>query len=162
VVQALGSDPAQVASTLRAQITPAQRAQWRKGDAASWAQEAYGVARSVAYTVGSPAACQQDAAPITLPAGYDAKAQAAAALQLERAGVRLGVVLNQALAGVTVPAAATPAFAQAAEPVPTNGAPAGGRTPASLACSAEADAKGLHGRERQTFRRACIRDKRSS
>lgn len=107
VVQAMGSDPASVAATLRAGITPAQRAEWQKGDATSWAIEASAVARSVAYTVGSRPGCG-DAAPITLPAGYAAKAQAAAALQLQRAGVRLGLVLNRALAGASVPAASAP------------------------------------------------------
>ncbi|USI72875.1 S1/P1 nuclease [Sphingomonas morindae] len=159
VVQALGSDPAQVAAMLRARITPALRTQWQKGDAASWAQEAYGIARSLAYSAGSPAACSQDPAPITLPAGYDLKAQAAAAVQLERAGVRLGLVLNQALADVALPAAAA-ASTPAATPGSAGPAQGGGRTPASLACSAAADSKGLHGRGRQAFRRSCIRNQR--
>lgn len=146
VVQALGSDPVQVASTLRARITPVLRAQWRKGDPAAWAQEAYGVARSVGYTIGSPAECSQDPAPTALSTGYDARAQAAAAVQLERAGVRLGLGLNEALAGVTVPAImSAPASASAANTVRitilVGDASANGRTPASLACSAEADAK---------------------
>jgi hypothetical protein len=50
-----------------------------------------------AYTLHSPAGCASDAAPIPLPADYDAKANAAAALQIERAGVRLALVLNRAL-----------------------------------------------------------------
>ena len=32
-------------------------------------------------------------------------------------------------------------------------------TPESKACSAQADAKGLHGKDRQTFRRACLKGK---
>ena len=34
------------------------------------------------------------------------------------------------------------------------------RTPESLECSKQADAKGLHGSERRHFRRTCIRDMR--
>ena len=98
VVQALGSDPATVAATLDARITPAQRAAWQQGDPAAWATDSNQVARSTAYTVGSPPGCQSDAAPIALPTGYDATAQAVAALQLEKAGVRLAMVLNTALA----------------------------------------------------------------
>ena len=97
VVQALGSDPQTVADQLRAEITPADKAEWEKGDPRSWAQEAYSVARSVAYTVGSQPGCGGDAGPLPLPAGYAEKAETAAKVQLERAGVRLGEVLNDDL-----------------------------------------------------------------
>ncbi|WP_267389781.1 S1/P1 nuclease [Sphingomonas sp. GC_Shp_3] len=102
VVEELGTDPAQVAIELRANVTPAQRQQWQQGSPSDWAQEAFQVARSTAYTIGAPPSCQQDAAPIPLPSGYAERAKAAAAVQLERAGVRLGVVLNRALAAVPV------------------------------------------------------------
>ena len=154
VVDATGSDPATIATMLRGQITPAQRVQWQRGDATTWAQEAFAVARSVAYTINSQPGCG-DAAPISLPAGYDAKAQAAAAVQLERAGVRLALVLNRALANVTA-VSSTPAATTKEGATPTR-APASGRTPASLECSAEADQQGLHGKERQNSRRACMR-----
>jgi hypothetical protein len=156
VVDGIGSNPATVAIMLRSHIAPAQRAQWQRGDATTWAQEAFAVARSVAYTINSQPGCG-DTAPIALPAGYDAKAQAAAAVQLERAGVRLGSLLNRALANVNVtagPSAPTPTLEKAAL---LARAAAKGRTPASLECSAEADQQGLHGKERQKFRRACIR-----
>jgi len=102
VVEASGTDPARVAIELRANVTPAQRQQWQQGSPSDWTQEAFHVARSTAYTIGSPPSCQQDATPIPLPPGYSKRAQAAAAVQLERAGVRLGVVLNRALAAVPV------------------------------------------------------------
>ena len=95
VVQALGSDPQTVADQLRTEITPAQTAEWEKGDPRSWAQEAYRVGRSVAYTVGSQPGCGMDAGPLPLPAGYAEKADAAAKVQLERAGVRLAAELNR-------------------------------------------------------------------
>jgi len=162
-VEALGRDPDQLAATLRARIKPAQAVAWQQGDAATWAMEAFQVARTTAYRVGSPAGCQSDAAPIAAPAGYDAAAQAAVALQLERAGVRLASVLNRALAKVAVaaPAPVSVPAAGSARPAPTHASTMAGRTPESLACSADADARGLHGKERQRFRRGCIRDRRA-
>lgn len=102
---AVGKDFGAVAMTLRGRITLAQRAQWQSANPAIRATEAFDVERSTSYAIGSPAGCQTDVLPISLPAGYEAKAQAAAALQLEKAGVRLAVVLNRALANVPVPAA---------------------------------------------------------
>ena len=97
LIATMGSDPAALAQTLRGQITPAQRTAWQKGDPKAWALESYGLATSMAYWPGAPAGCARDAGPVALPAGYDAPAQAAVALQLEKAGVRLAWVLNQAL-----------------------------------------------------------------
>lgn len=156
VETAVGKDVGAAAATLRGRITPADRREWRSDDPAAWAREAFGVAKGVAYTIGSPAGCQQDAAPIALPDGYEAKAQAAAMLQLERAGLRLGMVLNRALASVEVPdTASLPAGASVAAPATPSSQQ--GRSPVSLACSADADAQGLHGKERQRFRRTCMR-----
>jgi hypothetical protein len=94
LVTPLGSDPVAVAETLRAAIGPAQRAAWSQGDAAVWAMESYGVAKAVVYWPGAPAGCAPDAAPVSLPEGYEAKAEAAVKVQLEKAGVRLAWVLN--------------------------------------------------------------------
>ena len=99
VVEAMGADPTALAGKLRAQISAAQRRAWEKGDAAAWALESFGVAKAVTYTVGSPPGCSPDAGPRSLPAGYEAASQKAAAIQLERAGVRLASVLNRALGG---------------------------------------------------------------
>ncbi len=161
VVESIGLDAAQVAATLRARITPADRRMWQQGEATSWAMEAFQVARSTAYTIGSPAGCPQDPSPVALPSGYAQHAGAAAALQLERAGVRLGILLNRALAGVTVDLA-LPDAVTSVSTAPAQSASGGakGRTPASVACSAAATARGLHGNERQRFRRRCIRGQR--
>lgn len=156
VVDAVGSNPATVATVLRSHITSAQRVQWERGDATGWAQEAFAVARAVAYTINSQPGCG-DTAPIALPAGYDVKAQAAAAVQLDRAGVRLALVLNRALANVTETAGSNTPVPTSEKGAPRARAAGNGHTPASLACSADADQQGLHGKERQTFRRACIR-----
>jgi hypothetical protein len=97
IVQELGAEPASLAATLVLRITHTQKAAWEKGTAKDWAAESYQVARSAAYTLGSPAGCNSDPTPIALPAGYDARAKAAASIQLERAGVRLALLLNRAL-----------------------------------------------------------------
>ncbi|WP_454887794.1 S1/P1 nuclease [Sphingomonas oryzagri] len=97
VVKALGSDPVALGAELRARITPAQKTTWQRGGPQSWATESFAVARSVAYTIGSPPGCTSDSAPRPLPSGYEAEAKAAAAIQIERAGVRLALVLNRAL-----------------------------------------------------------------
>ncbi len=41
----------------------------------------------------------------------------------------------------------------------TGVAPKGARTEASLACSASADSKGVHGKDREKFMRACKKSK---
>ena len=41
----------------------------------------------------------------------------------------------------------------------TGPAPKGARTEASLACSASADSKGVHGKDREKFMRACKKGK---
>ena len=97
VVQALGADPQSVATALEAQITSADRSTWEQGDPRTWAIESFSMAQTVAYTAYSQPGCDSDAAPITLPPSYPARAQAAAALQLKRAGVRLALELNRAL-----------------------------------------------------------------
>ena len=97
VVQLLGTDPAAVAAQLSAQITSVERTQWDGGDPRAWAQEAYLVAKTSAYALNTPPGCGFQAAPIGLPDAYVANAKAAAALQLERAGVRLAKLLNTTL-----------------------------------------------------------------
>jgi hypothetical protein len=59
--------------------------------------ETHQVATRVAYWPGTPARCDPSAAPVSLPAEYDARARRAAALQLQKAGVRLAEVLNRAM-----------------------------------------------------------------
>jgi hypothetical protein len=96
-VEALGKDPNAVARSLEARITPAQKARWGKGDARSWALEAFGVAQGKVYTLGSRPGCDT-AGPIALSPSYVAGARRVVAEQLSKAGVRLGAVLNRALA----------------------------------------------------------------
>ena len=97
VVEALGPDSEQLAMQLSGKILPSQKAAWEQGDVKSWAMESYLVGKTVVYTIGSAPGCDRDKGPIALPEGYAERAQAAAAIQLERAGVRLASLLNVAL-----------------------------------------------------------------
>ena len=102
VLEPLGRDPAAAAHQLEAHITRAQKAAWSRGSPADWAQESYGLARSAAYTIGSAPGCATGAAPIALSAAYQARAQAVARVQLEKAGVRLAAVLNRSAASAVM------------------------------------------------------------
>ena len=97
VVQLLGTVPSAVAAELTAEISPALKSEWEQGDSRGWAQESYGVAKARVYTLSS-AACGMEASPIPLPDAYVAAARQVTAQQLERAGVRLAKLLNDALA----------------------------------------------------------------
>lgn len=96
-LEAIEPDADKLATKLTAQITPADRKTWEKGDAKAWAMESYAIAKSTVYTLGSKPGCANDATPLPLPTGYDQAAQAAIALQLKKAGVRLALELNRAL-----------------------------------------------------------------
>ena len=91
------ADPQAAAVALASRITSAHAATWAQGSAADWAQESFGVAKAIAYTLNTQKSCAQDSAPITLPDAYVAAAHTAANLQLEKAGVRLAWLLGRAL-----------------------------------------------------------------
>ena len=103
VVQRLGQEsglspnPQTVAANLVAGITPANKAAWEQGGPNTWALEGFEVARSTVYTLGSAPGCDPNRAPVSLPAGYDEAARKVAAVQLQKAGVRLALLLNRAL-----------------------------------------------------------------
>lgn len=97
VVRELGGDPVALAARLGSTITTNQARLWSQGNFTSWARESNAVAVRVAYRIGAPPGCENDVSPLELPKGYDAAARAAAALQLERAGVRLALILERAL-----------------------------------------------------------------
>ena len=102
VVEMMGYDPNAVATKLEAQITPADQAAWSTGDAKTWAFDTFKVGKTVAYTLNTPATCEDGGGEISLSPDYQARTKAAAEVQLEKAGVRLAAVLNQAL-GTTAP-----------------------------------------------------------
>jgi hypothetical protein len=94
-VERLGTDPRQVAAGLIGQISETQRQNWSGGKPADWAMEAFALARGDAYgLLPQP----RDQSMYSLPPAYVEQAVRDVALQLSRAGVRLALILNRALA----------------------------------------------------------------
>jgi len=94
-VERLGTDPREIAVTLIGQISEEQRQAWSSGTPADWAMEAFALAQRDAYGLLPPPV---DRAIYSLPSAYTEQATRDVTLQLSRAGVRLAMVLNQALA----------------------------------------------------------------
>jgi nuclease S1 len=94
-VERLGRDPKEVATGLVGQITESQRQEWSKGTTTDWALESYALARDQAYGMLP----RPDSGGVyVLSAAYVEAATRGSALQLSRAGVRLALMLNRALA----------------------------------------------------------------
>jgi S1/P1 Nuclease len=109
VVGELGKDAREILGRLTSDITPERAISWSRGDIVGWARETNAVAVSTAYSFATPPRCESSPTPLELPAGYDAAAQSAVAVQLERAGVRLAVVLEKQLGPLSLAAVtATP------------------------------------------------------
>jgi len=71
-----------------------------------------------------------------------------------------GVAMAQTATPPAPVAPKAPAAATTAAPAPKKGAALKkAQTPEAQACSAEADAKNLHGKPRRTFRAKCIKEK---
>jgi len=82
---------AQLATTLESRITPEQRAAWVRGSAEDWAMESHALAVRVAYGKLPPGATPNladDYVNATLPVVEE---------QIEKAGIRLARLLNEAL-----------------------------------------------------------------
>ncbi|WP_407185167.1 S1/P1 nuclease [Bradyrhizobium centrosematis] len=93
-VHQLGDDPKTIASDLIGHITKEQQTEWQSGGPADWAREAFGVSKSDTYGLLPPAGSHGS---FRLTDEYVAAATNDVAIQLSRAGVRLAMVLNQAL-----------------------------------------------------------------
>jgi hypothetical protein len=92
-VRRLGTDASEVAATLIARISPADRARWEAGFATDWAMESYGVARAHAYGLLPPRSGDD----YRLTNAYVDDATRVTAEQLAKAGVRLAWLLNRDL-----------------------------------------------------------------
>ena len=92
-VEALGTQSHEVAARLIDGIRRSQRRRWSSGTPAQWAAESFNIARMYVYgrlpSNGHGVLLLDDA--------YEADARRIVAEQLQRAGVRLAEVLNQAL-----------------------------------------------------------------
>jgi hypothetical protein len=106
-----GTDPNVVANTLIGSITDAQVQQWSAGTPSDWAQESFAAARDHAYVLPTPGADGT----YTLSSAYVQDATQVVSIQLQKAGVRLAMILNDAL-GATNPIACTSSARAAAIP----------------------------------------------
>ena len=94
LVQSLGTNAAGVADDLMAYVTANDKTKWQAGDAVDWANDTFHVASAEIYAKlpGSGGTT----APIMLPNTYAASERAIVVTQLEKAGVRLAWMLNEA------------------------------------------------------------------
>ena len=96
VVEALGGSAMSIAANLNARIKPAGAKAWSAGDPKVWAMEAFKISQRDAYNLPTKPTCG-DRGSVTLSPAYQQTAQADAAVQLEKAGVRMASVLDAAL-----------------------------------------------------------------
>jgi S1/P1 Nuclease len=95
-VESLGDSASTIAAALDAQISPGDIAAWARGGVGAWTMESFSLSRKDVYALASRPACGEHRA-VALTQEYQATARKDAALQLEKAGVRLAVLLNRAL-----------------------------------------------------------------
>ncbi len=96
VVRALGRSPARVALRLEASITPRERSRWQQGNPMMWANGSFAIASHDIYPLLHGRSYRY--APLILPRDYARRYAPIAALQLQKAGVRLALLLNRAFA----------------------------------------------------------------
>jgi hypothetical protein len=92
----LGPDANEVAEGLIAGISDRQRRSWSAGSPTDWARESFEIARSQVYGKLPPAGTGSAGGTHLLDDRYSADAGVIVALQLQRAGVRLARLLNEA------------------------------------------------------------------
>jgi hypothetical protein len=95
-VEALGNSASAIAAELDARITPGELRAWSQGGPKAWAMESFELGRKDVYSLASRPECN-DHGTVALTTEYEAAASKDAALQLEKAGVRMASVLNRAL-----------------------------------------------------------------
>lgn len=93
-VDQLGPDARTIASDLVGHITKDQQTQWQVGGPTDWAREAFAISKDDSYGA-LPSPNQRGS--FRLTDDYVTMATNDAALQLSKAGVRLAMMLNQAL-----------------------------------------------------------------
>ncbi len=113
-VRMLGTDPAAIADQLAAELPADAARRYAEGSPREWALESFAVARTHVYAP-LPAATDRDL--LELDPTYASTACATVREQLQRAGVRLARVLNEALAASAAPRAAAPAAARQPPPI---------------------------------------------
>jgi hypothetical protein len=94
VVEALGRQPEVVGGYLAAHITAGEKREWARGNASDWANESFGIAKREIYGRDRISGTTTE---IALPRGYARSEDQIAAIQLQKAGVRLAILLNRLL-----------------------------------------------------------------
>lgn len=87
-------DPDSVAKAINRATAGVDKQNWRKGDIEDWALESYGIAKNRIYN-NLPAGPSDT--PVALPPDICASLKPVVRIQLERAGLRLAAVLDNAL-----------------------------------------------------------------
>jgi len=91
LLEDINRNPEALAAELEAKITAADRATWETGSIEDWVMEGHRLAQTVAYgDLGGEN-------PASITAAYERQADPVIELQLEKAGVRLAHILNEAL-----------------------------------------------------------------
>jgi len=93
MIEAEDPDATSLAATLDARITPAEIAVWDHGSPEDWLNQSHALAIPAYGLLGNPA----PGSTVSVPASYISAEQQVIDVQLERAGVRLAEVLNEAL-----------------------------------------------------------------
>jgi hypothetical protein len=96
VVEALGRTADTIADRLDRRITPSELSAWAHGDPKEWAMESFELSRKGVYALPSRPTCN-DHGTVALTPAYMTTAVQDSELQLEKAGVRMAVLLNRAL-----------------------------------------------------------------
>jgi hypothetical protein len=99
VLKAVGEDVSEAASSLIEAITPALSEQWTVTKPREWANETFAIAKASGthYCVQTAASCDLPPGSVTVDAAYVAASTPVIREQLQKAGVRLAHLLDEAL-----------------------------------------------------------------
>lgn len=97
IVSGLGDDPITVSAELNARITPHEADAWSRGGPADWANDSFAIAKKDVYGPLQGLGGSGDV--IQLPDDYLLRERPVVTAQLEKAGVRLAMLLNEAFSG---------------------------------------------------------------
>lgn len=97
IVAGLGDDPVGVSAELNARITPHEADAWSRGGPADWANDSFAIAKRDVY--GPLRGMGAMGETIRLPDDYLLRERPVVTGQLEKAGVRLAMLLNAAFSG---------------------------------------------------------------
>jgi hypothetical protein len=99
VLKAVGEDVDQAATELMKSITPAEIESWTRSKPMDWANEPFAIAEQAQtkYCIRQGASCDQPAGKVEIDAAYVEANAPIIREQLQKAGVRLGHLLDVAL-----------------------------------------------------------------